>query len=103
MPRPSLRTRTVKRKNLRTPGSRSVIHYDGISRPGDARCSACGAILSGVPRLNPSEMANASRSSKRPNRPYGGYLCAACLASKIRAKVLTEEKTPPKVNAKRHK
>jgi large subunit ribosomal protein L34e len=103
MPRPSLRTRTVKRRNLRTPGSRSVIHYNRDSRPSDARCSACGAILAGVPRLKPSKMANVSRSSKRPSRPYGGYLCPTCLASRIRAKVLEEEKAPQKVSGKKQK
>jgi large subunit ribosomal protein L34e len=100
VPRPSLRTRTVKRKNLRTPGARNIVHYDKISRPGDSRCSACGAVLSGVPRLTPSKMSDLAKSSKRPNRPYGGYLCPNCLASRIRAKVLGEDKTPQKARGK---
>lgn len=103
MPRPGLRTRTVKRRNLKTPGSRRVVHYSRLSKPGEARCSACGAILPGVPRLKPSKMSNVSRSSRRPNRPYGGYLCSACLSSKIRAHVLIEEKAPQKASGKKQK
>ncbi|WXG42844.1 MAG: 50S ribosomal protein L34e [Promethearchaeati archaeon SRVP18_Atabeyarchaeia-1] len=100
MPRPSLRTRTIKRRNLRTPGSRSVVHYDRLLKPSDARCSSCGAILPGVPRLPPSKMANIGKSRKRPNRPYGGQLCSKCLSSKVRAQVFEQTKVPVKTGRK---
>nr|MDO8098014.1 50S ribosomal protein L34e [Candidatus Njordarchaeota archaeon] len=96
MPRPSLRMRAVKRKNLRTPGSKNVVHYSRSLKPRGARCSVCGAKLSGVPSLPALEMRNAPKSKKRPNRPYGGYLCPRCLAWRIRIKVWEETKPPEK-------
>jgi large subunit ribosomal protein L34e len=103
MPRPALRTRTIKRRNIRTPGSRNVVHYDRLVKPGEARCSACGAILPGVPRLPPSRMANTAMSKKKPNRPYGGQLCSRCLSSKIRAQVFEQAKPLEKVSRKKPK
>jgi len=101
LPRPSLRTRSVKRKNLRTPGSRNVTHYYRSLRSGVAKCSACGARLSGVPKLGPSEMSNIAKSKKRPSRPHGGFLCPRCLSSKVRAKVFEEMATPEKGKQKK--
>lgn len=103
MPRPSLRTRTIKRRNVRTPGSRSVVHYDRLLKPSEAKCSACGAILPGVPRLPPSKMTNIAKSRKRPNRPYGGQLCSSCLSSKVREQVLGQAKVLEKVGRKKSK
>ena len=38
----------------------------------------CGAVLHGVPRGRPYEIAKLAKSQKRPNRPFGGYLCPKC-------------------------
>ncbi|RLF16628.1 MAG: 50S ribosomal protein L34e [Thermoprotei archaeon] len=78
MPRPGLRTRSKKRVAVRLPGGDTVIHYKR-EKPGIAKCANCGAPLGGVPRLLPHELRKLPKSSRRPNRPYGGYLCPTCL------------------------
>jgi ribosomal protein L34E len=45
-------------------------------------------------------MRNAPKSKKRPNRPFGGYLCPRCLAWRIRTKVWEETKPPEKAKVK---
>ncbi|MBI2665428.1 50S ribosomal protein L34e [Candidatus Woesearchaeota archaeon] len=62
---------------VRTPGSRTVIHYRE-RKPSRAKCALCKGILAGVPREMSSTMRNISKSAKKPERPYGGYLCSAC-------------------------
>jgi len=70
-------------------------------KSGGARCSVCGAKLSGVPNLPALEMRNAAKSKKRPNRPYGGYLCPRCLAWRIRTKVWEETRPPEKAKVEK--
>jgi large subunit ribosomal protein L34e len=72
-----LRTRSVKKKRVRTPGNRLVTHYE-MKKPNVARCSFCKKPLHGIPRVNPSRMRKLPKSSRRPERPYGGTLCSAC-------------------------
>ncbi len=79
MPRPSQRTRSRRKVKVRTPGGRVVIHYEP-RRPGPARCAICGRPLHGVPRLRPVELRKLAKTEKRPERPYGGYICPRCLA-----------------------
>ena len=52
MPRQRYRSRSLRRVYVRTPGGRTVIHYEKRkSLP--AKCAICGAELQGVPRLRP--------------------------------------------------
>ncbi|NYT03912.1 MAG: 50S ribosomal protein L34e, partial [Candidatus Methanofastidiosa archaeon] len=44
MPRPMYRSRSLKRKNVRTPSGKVVTHYRE-KRTGTPHCSECGAIL----------------------------------------------------------
>lgn len=83
MPRPGLRTRSKRRVFVRTPGGRIVIRYEP-RKPGPARCAVCGKPLNGVPRLKPVELRNLAKTEKRPERPYGGYLCPRCLSRLLR-------------------
>ena len=82
MPRPSHRSRSMVRKPVRTPNGTRKTHY--IKRkPQKAKCAGCGSVLSGVPRERPYKMRTMPKSSKRPERPYGGKLCSRCTRSKI--------------------
>lgn len=54
--------------------------------PAKATCAECKKELHGVPRKRPYEMINLPKSLKRPERPYGGYLCSKCMRKKITAK-----------------
>jgi len=78
MPAPRLRSRSFRRVYVKTPGGNTVIHYSH-RKPKIAHCSKCRAILKGVPRERPYKMQNMPKSSKRPERPYGGKLCSSCL------------------------
>ncbi|MEX0568290.1 MAG: 50S ribosomal protein L34e [Candidatus Njordarchaeota archaeon] len=74
MPRPMHRSRSLKRRQVNTPGGRLVTHYKKkIS--GWYKCAICKRPLFGVPK----DPKNYSKSSRRPERAYGGVLCANCL------------------------
>ncbi len=83
MPRPTHRTYSKRRVYRRTPGGRTVVHYRS-RKPGWARCALCGRPLNGVPRLRSSELRRLAKTEKRPERPYGGYLCHKCLALRLK-------------------
>ncbi len=65
-----------------TPGAKRVVHR--IARkPSVHKCAECGNELKGIPRLRSSEAHNTAKTKKRPERPYGGYLCSACARKRI--------------------
>ncbi len=74
---PRLRSRSLKRIKVRTPGRRSVTHYERETKV-IARCGRCGSTLNGVPR-EVKDLRRLPKSSKRPNRLFGGVLCHRCL------------------------
>jgi len=89
VPRPALRTRSRRRVYRRTPGGRTVIHYEK-RKPGPARCAICGTPLNGVPRLRPVELRKLPLSQRRPERIFGGVLCVKCL-EKLLKKTVREQ------------
>ena len=73
---PYLRRR--KRVRVRTPGGRLVYHF---RRPktGKHVCAICGRPLHGVPHgRRPVEVRKLSKTERRPERIFGGVLCADC-------------------------
>jgi len=66
-----------------------VVHY-ARARPGAAHCGRCGAVLHGVPRGRIVEIAKLSKTEKRPQRVFGGTLCAGCTRDRIRAAARNE-------------
>ncbi|MBN1157254.1 50S ribosomal protein L34e [Candidatus Woesearchaeota archaeon] len=71
------KSRTLRRKKVKTPGGRLTTHY--LKRkPKKAHCAECGVVLSGVPRERPYIMRNLGKTKKRPERPFGGMLCSKC-------------------------
>jgi len=89
MPRPALRTRSVKRKYVKLPGGRTTIHYKR-KKPGYAKCMLCGGKLGGVPRGTPAEIRKLAHSERRPERIYGGVLCPKCLKQKLKEAIRFE-------------
>ena len=63
---------------VRTPGSKVKVQYKQ-RKPSRAKCSKCKKFLQAVPRELPAKMANIPKTAKRPERPYGGVLCSACM------------------------
>ena len=80
------KSRTFRRVYTRTPGGKTVMHYKR-RKPGIAKCANCKAPLKGIPRLIPTKFRNLAKTEKRPQRPYGGYLCSKCTRLKIIEKV----------------
>lgn len=77
------KSRTFRRVKRVTPGNKNVIHY--VKRkPGRAVCGNCGVTLAGVPNGSPLKLQNMPKSSKRPERPYGGVLCSKCARELIK-------------------
>ncbi len=89
MPRPGLRSRSVKRVKVRTPGGKTVTHYRS-KKTGKPQCADCGKVLPGVPRESRAKMRNMPKTAKRPERPFGGVLCSPCSRKKIIAEVRAE-------------
>ncbi len=83
MVRPALRSRSLRRVYRRTPGGRTVVHYER-RKPNPARCARCGKPLNGVPRLRPSQLRKLPKTLRRPERPYGGVLCPKCLSELLK-------------------
>lgn len=86
MPAGRQKSRTLRRVHRRTPGGRTVLHYKK-RKPGKAKCGSCGKVLVGVPREREYKMRNMAKTKKRPERPYGGNLCSACMRAEIIKKV----------------
>ncbi|MBN2330640.1 MAG: 50S ribosomal protein L34e [Candidatus Aenigmarchaeota archaeon] len=85
MPRPAQRSRSFRKKPVNTPGGRQTIHYLKKG-PCIARCAVCKRPLHGVPSGLPSEMRKLKKTSKRPDRPYGGNMCSACSRETVKSK-----------------
>ena len=77
MPRPNKRSRTFRRGYVKSPSGTNKILYKR-RKPKAPHCANCGKILHGIPIELPYKMRNFSRSQKRPERIFGGTLCAAC-------------------------
>ena len=86
MVRRALRSRSLKRRQKKVPGGRTVTHYRR-KKPSKAKCGKCGKELKGVPRLRPSALRKLPKTKKRPERPYGGSLCSSCMRDLLRKTV----------------
>jgi len=88
---PKHRSRSVKKRQVRTPGGRTVTHYKK-KKPSKHKCGRCGKVLAGVPSRIQSEIRKLSKSEKVPSRVYAGDLCADCVDSLIRYRTRFEVK-----------
>ena len=82
MPSGKHKSRTYRRKKIRVAqGTR--LHY--LKRkPKKNHCAECQRPLPGVPKLRPYQLRKLSKTSRRPQRPYGGVLCSPCMRDKIK-------------------
>jgi large subunit ribosomal protein L34e len=90
MVRRSLRSRSLRKVKVRTPGSKVVVHFKK-RKPKKAHCANCGDLLKGVPRERPYKMQNMAKTKKRPERPFGGMLCSKCSRSIFKQKAKSLE------------
>ena len=85
MPRPSLRSRSLRKIKIRIPGGASVIHY--LRRePRKARCASCKKVLHGVASRRPTKMKGLAKTKKAVSRAFGGNLCSACSREDLKSK-----------------
>lgn len=82
MPIQPYRTRSLRRIKVKTPKGRIAIHYKK-RKPGLASCAICKQPLKGVPCSLPYQVKKLSKTERRPERPYGGYLCSSCMRKEI--------------------
>ncbi|KZX11222.1 50S ribosomal protein L34e [Methanobrevibacter curvatus] len=88
MPANRFRSRSYRRTFKRTPGGKTVLRYKK-KKPSKHVCAECGQLLHGVPRGRPYEIKKLSKSQKKPNRPFGGYLCSKCARKLFKAEART--------------
>ncbi|MHA1770806.1 MAG: 50S ribosomal protein L34e [Candidatus Thorarchaeota archaeon] len=82
MPRPGQLTRSRANRAVKTPGGRLVIHRRKIYRT-KGHCAITGERLQ-LPRSAKQGLSRkSSKSTKRPNRPFGGYMTARALKREI--------------------
>lgn len=73
MPRPGMLTKGKANRRIKTPGGRTNVHRRSHYKAGGV-CAVTGDKLQ-LPRKSRTGLCGkASKSSKRPNRPYGGVL-----------------------------
>ncbi|MHA1906092.1 MAG: 50S ribosomal protein L34e [Candidatus Thorarchaeota archaeon] len=86
MPRPGMLTRSRANRKVKTPGGRLVVHRRKNYRAGGV-CAISGDKLALSKRTKPGLRRKASRSQKRPNRPYGGTVSSRTLRRGITRQV----------------
>jgi large subunit ribosomal protein L34e len=79
-------TRSRANRRVKTPGGRIVVHRRKNYRVGGV-CAISGDKLSLSRRTKPGLRRKASRSRKRPNRPYGGMVSSRTLRRGITRQV----------------
>jgi large subunit ribosomal protein L34e len=82
MPRPGQLTKGRKIRAFKTPGGRSSIRYRKFYKA-DGTCALSGKRMQLPRKAKYGENRKASRSAKRPNRPYGGVLSSQALRRSI--------------------
>ncbi|MBR9692393.1 hypothetical protein GOV07_00500 [Candidatus Woesearchaeota archaeon] len=85
-----------RKSKVKVPGGRTVTRY--LERkPKQAHCAETGEKLHGIPRMHATDAKNAPKTTKRPERPYGGVLSSKAMRGKMReeARILSEG-TPEK-------
>lgn len=83
MPRPALRSKSLRKIRKRLPGGASIIHYIK-KKPKRAVCAKCKKPLHGVAGGLTSRVRSLAKSKKKPSRPYGGQLCSKCAKQEIK-------------------
>ncbi|MHA1577377.1 MAG: 50S ribosomal protein L34e [Candidatus Thorarchaeota archaeon] len=76
--RPGMLTRSRANRRIKTPGGRNVIHRQKFYRT-KGICAISGDPLQLPRNARQGRSYKSSRSSKRPNRPYGGVVSSKAL------------------------
>lgn len=77
-----LKSRTLKKVQVKLPGNSTATHYRVRNRS-IAKCAVTKKPLRGIPRKTQTEFKNLPKSQKRVSRAYGGYMSHTALKEKI--------------------
>lgn len=77
-----LKSRRLRRVQVKLPGNSTVTHYKLRNRS-IAKCAVSKKPLRGIPRKTQTKFKNLNKSQKRVSRPYGGYMSHTALKEKI--------------------
>ena len=77
MPRPALRSRSLRRVKRKKPNGKVSVSYER-RKPNVAKCAICKKPLKGMPRRRPSQLRKLAKSKRKPERPFGGNTCSNC-------------------------
>ncbi|HKZ49749.1 MAG TPA: hypothetical protein VJ110_01980 [Candidatus Nanoarchaeia archaeon] len=87
---PRYRSRTFRKVQRKTPGSKTVVQY--IKRnPSVAHCGSCKNPLHGLPRARDRKIKHFSRTQLTTQRPFGN-LCSSCSRDIIRWRARVQHK-----------
>lgn len=86
---PRLRSTSVRTRHRRSPGGKPVVIYK-IRKPSRATCALCEEKLNAVPKRKGVELKKLSKTERRPERKFGGVLCASCTRAIIKFKTRLE-------------
>jgi len=75
-----------RRVHVKVPGGRTLLKFKE-KKPQQPHCGECGKPLPGIPRMFRAEAKNATKTKKRPQRPFGGVLCSSCTRKRIIAQL----------------
>jgi large subunit ribosomal protein L34e len=84
-----LKSRRLKRVQVRLPGGSNTTHYIQRNRS-IVRCAVTKKPLRGIPRLTNRQFKNLNKSQKTVSRAYGGYMSHSALKSKILKEMVFE-------------
>ncbi len=83
MPRGREKSNRFRKIYVKAPGGRTKVQLRE-RKPSKAVCGTCKKPLSGVPRERPASLRKIAKTSRRPERPYGGVLCSPCTRALLR-------------------
>ena len=77
-----LKSRTLRRVAVRTPGARRITHYR-VRKVGRATCPVTGQQLHGLSRGTKSQLRSMPKSSRTVSRAFGGTLSSKASRAKL--------------------
>ncbi|KAF8333134.1 ribosomal protein L34e-domain-containing protein [Cantharellus anzutake] len=86
----SYNTRSNRRRVVKTPGGKLVVHYTG-KRGKQPKCGDCEHRLSGIPAVRPIVLSRLPKFKRTVARTYGGTRCGNCVKERIMRSFLIEE------------
>ena len=82
------KSRTFRRVKKRTVNGTKTTYEK--RKPKTGKCPVTGEKLKGVPRATPNQLKKVPKSSRRPERPYGGVLSSKATRTIMKEKARQE-------------